>query len=63
MLPEDSHLPVAPSAITLISHSMEFRSFLKSPPERERMKNRSPLVIVFFTVFLDLLGFGILIPL
>lgn len=42
---------------------MEFRSFLKSPPERERMKNRSPLVIVFFTVFLDLLGFGILIPL
>ncbi|HOL96527.1 MAG TPA: MFS transporter [bacterium] len=27
------------------------------------MKNRSILVIVFFTVFLDLLGFGILIPL
>jgi MFS transporter, DHA1 family, tetracycline resistance protein len=27
------------------------------------MKKRSPLFIVFFTVFLDLLGFGILIPL
>lgn len=42
---------------------MEFHSFFKSLPERVRMKNRSPLVIVFFTVFLDLLGFGILIPL
>src|SRR5439155_8913534 len=36
---------------------------LRSLPNSAAMKSKSPLLIIFVTVFIDLLGFGIVLPL
>ena len=57
------------SSSTIFAASRGSRSAADAPPAptptpaRERAGGRSPLAVVFVTVFLDLVGFGIVIPL